>query len=106
MKQNSNLTALDIDWKCLKYLLEFIQYQLNYNEDNECQMDCSDSTATKEPTDDHYFVTLIPYMFSVLETVETAFVLTQKSEIEIKLNILRLIKFKRRKTVKKTKKIN
>ena len=56
----SSLVALN--WKCLKHVLEFLQYSFSQHEN---KMETDDST-------DHpnMFIELIPYLFLVLETVE------------------------------------
>ena len=51
-------------------------------------MDLIVNRIDSEATDDSYFVMLIPYMFLVLETIETALTFkANKQEIEVKLNI-------------------
>ncbi len=88
MKQTTGLFNLaDVDWKYLRYLLEFLQYQFNLNE-KLMDTDSNVSRINSEENDDSYFVTLIPYMFLILETIETALTLkANKQEIEVKLNI-------------------
>jgi hypothetical protein len=84
LKQQTGFNT-DVDWKCLKYLLEFIQYQFN-NDENK--METNELNKNQDQNEDTSFVNLIPYMFNVLETVETALTIKKnKQNIEIKLNI-------------------
>ena len=85
LKQQTGFNT-DVDWKCLKYLLEFIQYQFN-NDENK--MEINELNKNQDQNEDASFVNLIPYMFNVLETVEAALTIKKnKQNIEIKLNIV------------------
>ena len=53
---------VELDWKCLKYLLEYLQFYFSFG---ETKMDTDEQTRTD------VFIELIPYLFLSLETIET-----------------------------------
>ena len=62
LKQFNMNNLVELDWKCLKYLLEYLQFYFSFG---ETKMDTDEQTRTA------VFIELISYLFLSLETIET-----------------------------------